>query len=239
MPLTLDELAIHVPGAITVFEEYDLDYYQDGSQTLRSACTEKGLSFKEIDKRLSELNDHSEIVLPLTLADMSADRLIDYINGGFHAGEEESLHLLHQQLLSSNYTKDEQKILLKTEPHFSVMKERMLDHCRKEDELLFPWMRKLVTLHKTRAKKNDSRAVTLIRNPLLLLKEEHAAISELLKIVKQTAGNFTVSKTSSESYRLLLLRFKEFEIDFHMHLHIENNILFPKLLAMEKSLIHH
>jgi regulator of cell morphogenesis and NO signaling len=238
MPLTLEELAIHIPGAIAVFEEYDLDYYQNGSRTLRSACAEKRLSYKEVDDRLSGLSDRSGIILPLTLADMSADRLIDYINGSFHSSEEEQLHFLHQQLFLHHYTSGEQRRVGQTEPHFALLKEHLLDHCRKEDELLFPWMRKLVLLHKTRSLKKDARSVTLIHNPLLLLREEHATITGLLQTVKRAADHFTVPETASEPYRALMQRFKDFEAAFHMHLHIENNILFPKLIAMEQSLTH-
>jgi regulator of cell morphogenesis and NO signaling len=236
MPLTLEELAIHIPGAIAVFEEYDIDYYQKGARTLRSACREKGLAFREIDNRLSELNDRSHIFFPLTLADMSADRLIDHVNGRFHSNEEALLRLLHRLLFRNGYNASESLLLSEVEPLFSLFKEKLLEHCRKEDELLFPWMRKLVMLHKTRQLKKSTHIMSVIENPLRLLRREHSQIVDMLNGIKHVAKNFTIPESSSAPYLVLMEHFKAFEADFHMHLHIENNILFPKLTAMEKSL---
>jgi regulator of cell morphogenesis and NO signaling len=231
MPVTLDELAIRIPASIELFERFGLDYYQNGQQTLREACLSVGLSFSAIDAELSQLEEAQ-----LTLDDMSADRLIDFLNGRCHASEKELLRSVHAAIRKQMKTATgaEETVLLLIEPLFCEFRELLLEHCRKEDELFFPFMRKLVALHRSRELKVPG-ASGFIRNPLLILESEHNDITDLLVTIKQTAHQFLPGTESTPGYQALMQQLILFERDLHLHLHIENNILFPKLLLLEEE----
>jgi len=233
MPLTLDELAIRIPASIQVFEKYGLDYYQKGTQTLREACESAGIPFREIDQELSHLQEET-----LTLEDMSADRLIDYLNGRYHAGEKELLRSIHGSIrrLIKTCEGDHKMRLLLIEPLFRRLKIQLTAHCKKEDELFFPWMRKLTALHRNRALHTTPGTIGFIRNPVIMLESEHMETIDLLVAIKQAAGNFMISSDDPVGYSTLMNDLQTLESDLHMHLHIENNILFPRLLLLEEEL---
>lgn len=233
MPITLDELAIRIPASIELFERYGLNYYQNGKQTLREACSGAGLSFPAIDAELSQLEEAQ-----LTLEDMSADRLIDFLNGRCHAAEKELLRSVHTAIRKrmKTATGAEEMTLLLIEPLFRQLRELLLEHCRKEDELFFPFMRKLVALHRSKELKTLPAARGFIRNPLLILESEHVVITDLLVTIKQTARQFLSETESTPEYLALMQQMFLFERDLHLHLHIENNILFPKLMLLEEAL---
>lgn len=233
MPITLDELAIRIPACIELFEKYGLDYYQNGRQTLREACERAELSFPAIDAELSLLEE-----VQLTLEDMSADRVIDFLNGQCHASEKESLRSIHSAIRKQLKTASggEETVLLQIEPLFRQLRSLLLEHCRKEDELFFPFMRKLVALHRSRALKTMPGATGFIRNPLLILESEHIEVTDLLLAIKQIADHFQPGIEASPEYQALMQSLILFEHDLHMHLHIENNILFPKLMLLEEEL---
>lgn len=238
MSVTLAELAIHIPASMQLFEKYDLDYYQNGHQLFKEACTEKGLSFTEMDAELTVLQNSTQSP-SLTLEDMSLERLIDFINGQFHSNETQILYFIHshiQKLLEE--TSDQQSLVLLKEmdEKFRDLMQKLIKHCKREDELLFPYMRRLNEWRKEKSKKYTSLAIKLIENPIKILEEEHVQAVKILAEIKKTANNFIIPANASANYKMLMKSLKEFETDLHMHLHIENNILFPKIKELEEEL---
>jgi len=236
MPVTLEELAIRIPASIPLFEKYGLDYYQHGCQTLREACAGAQLVFDEVDRELSLLHEAA-----LTLEDLSADRLIDYLNGRYHFGEKELLNAIHgkmQQLLRTT-TGEQHRKLRCMELLFQRLAVQLTAHCEKEDELFFPWMRKLIVLHRSKSVHVMSEIRGFVSNPIRMLESEHVETLHLLEEIKQIAGNYAPLPGDPSEYAALLSDLKAFESDLHMHLHIENNILFPKLVQLEEELTRH
>ena len=176
----------------------------------------------------------------LTLDDMGIDRLIDFINGQYHGNEAQILSLIQsqiQQLLNKSDCEEYLVVLLKeVEQKFSELTEKLIHHCKKEDQILFPYMRKLFELKRDKSVMSSSQTISLIKNPIRVLEEEHVQAANILSDIKKAANNFTIPSTAPKEYTLLMESLKEFERDLHMHLHIENNILFPKLIALEEEL---
>ena len=155
MSLTLGELATHIPASIHLFEKYDFNYYQNGKQTFKEACEEKGLSFFDIDKELNQEQKNTKEPYALTLDDMGIDRLIDFINGQYHCNEAQILSLIQsqiQQLLNKSECEEYLMVLLKeVEQKFSDLTEKLIHHCKKEDQILFPYIRKLFELKRDKS----------------------------------------------------------------------------------------
>ena len=238
--MTLAELAIHIPTSIELFEKYNFNYYQNGSQKFKAACEEKGLVFSEIDAELNQLQKLSKTNTMLTLEDMSVDRLIDFINGQHHSNEAEVLDFIEESIkkLIANPNCNEALILIlqKMDEKFSDFKDKLTKHCEKEDKILFPYMRKLYELRRDKVFTNTSQKNSFVKKPIQLLEAEHVQASSVLSEIKNITQNFSSQPNAPKEYQKLMEHLKEFEIEFHVHLHIENNILFPKVIALEEQL---
>ena len=240
MTLILSELAIHIPVSIQLFEKYDFNYYQNGNQTFKEACEEKGLIFSEIDAELSRLQLESKDNSSLTLEDMSIDRLIDFINGQYHSNETENLSLIQsniQNLINDvSCEKPLLLLLINVENKFIELKEKLVQHCDKEDKILFPQMRKLVELRRDKSEIHPSKAISLIKKSIQVLESEHIDASNILSEIKKMTNKFAIPLNAPKHYKTLMENLKEFESDLHVYLHIENNILFPKIISLEEEL---
>ncbi|MEQ1733409.1 MAG: hemerythrin domain-containing protein [Bacteroidia bacterium] len=241
MPLTLAELAIHIPAAVELFEKYDFNYYENGTQNFKTACTEKGLVFEDIDAELNSLQSTSKASSFYNLQDMSIERLIDFINGQYHNNEAETLAVIHtyiQQLITdANDDDDELLATIKAiEINFVKLQDTLLTHCKNEDKILFPYLRKLNDLHSHTATLPKGHFNSVAKNPIRMLEAEHTEAATILMQIKKTANNYIVPPHAPEQYATLMQHLQSFEKDLHMHLHLENNILFPKFIAAEQAL---
>lgn len=237
--LQLAELAIYIPECIPLFEKYGFDFYQNGNQTLKEACDEKGLFFSDIDQELSKLQRHSGY--GFTIEDMDIGLLINAINGQHHDNEAETLASIHgaiQNLIASSPTDLEHlQTLCIIDKQFGELKEKLLSHCGKEDKALFPQIRTLLVLQKEKSPLFQDavlKTVSLIKT----LELEHTQAVNTLKEIKQALNHFDTAPVVWPEYHQLMAEFKTFEADFHMHIHIENNVLFPKIKDMSDQFKH-
>lgn len=238
--LQLAELAIHIPECIPLFEKYGFDFYQNGDQTLKEACDEKGLHFAEIDEELNELQKHSNH--PYTIEDMDLELLINSINGQHHDNEAETLAAIHhaiQHLVAHSPDRPaHREVLRHIDKEFGELKEKLLSHCEKEDKLLFPQIRRLLVLQKEKATLFQA-AVSKTTSLIKTLELEHTQSVGALRNIKSMLHHFETAPEVSQEYLKLMQDFKTFEADFHMHIHIENNVLFPKIKNMTDQFKHH
>lgn len=232
--LTLAELAIHVPGAIEVFEKYGIDFYHKGARNLCSACDEKNLDLSSVENEI-EMRSLLYRKGHVDFNDLDLGRLLDHIENKYHAREKVSLRMIatHIRDILSQYPGEYLLHTLFTE--YSHLMSDQEKHSMKEEKILFPYIRKLLELKKDKSKKLLSQ-VSLISNPIRLLEDEHEDSDELFIKVKSTLSKVQQKWPDEIEIRLLVSELVELERDFHEHLHLENNVLFPKLLELEKEM---
>lgn len=240
MPVQLAELAIHMPAAIALFEKYGFNYYQDGRQTFRQACEEKNLSFYAVDAELKSLQHYSAFNYLLTLEDMDLARLVNFINGQHHASEEEVPGFIRQSIKKISESNGCEtgllKLLNEAALKFAVLEKKLLSHCHKEDKLLFPQLRKLFEARRDQSTHDFLQTVLQVKAIIKTLEEEHREAILLFSDIKQLLDGFAVPAAAPGDYKLLMDKLREFECGFHVHLHIENNVLFPKFAELEEAL---
>jgi regulator of cell morphogenesis and NO signaling len=238
MNLLLAEIATHIPASIGLFEKYGLNYYQDGKKSLRQACEEKKLVFSEIDKELGNLPKNSQENYLMTFGDMEIDHLAELISTKHHSNEEEVLEIIHKKLLrviASHSDISEYQVLHLSAKKFQKLKEALTEHCRKEDLILFPQLRKLSNLKRKKHSPELHAIVETITNLIHELEEEHSASLILLSEIESEISELAIKHPSGD-LDFFLKGLKEFEYDFHLHLHIENNILFHKFEQLREQL---
>jgi regulator of cell morphogenesis and NO signaling len=233
--LTLADLAIHEPNSISIFEKYDLDFYKNGTRTLQEACLEKGLDDQLMN---NEFLQHEYIKKASHLRnfdDLDIEQLISHLEEMYHAKETFSLSLIHSQFI---YLKEEQSYLY-PEMHeldalFQEMMTELKEHAAHEEKVLFPYVKKMAEMR--RDKRKSLTQISLITNPLNLLEFEHENTDSELSVIRKITNNYYFSIKDSEEYSLLMIELSDFEKNFHKHIHLENNVLFPKIRTLESEL---
>ena len=238
MELTLTELAIFLPETITFFEKYNLDYYQNGNITLENACKKNQLDFSKIDQELNAwIEENHEPLLP-KLQDYSVQQLIQYIDTTFHAKEEEDLarvNTLLNELSAKESLPSRVNYLTKNIGlEFNKLSLQLIEHCKSEELTFFPYIKKLLDVKHSKSN-FSSHQISLIKNPIRVLENEHRDSLQALNELKELTDNFHAIE-GEEVYNQLMEAFTTFNRNLHLHFNIENNLLFPKLLEIENVL---
>ena len=111
----------------------------------------------------------------------------------------------------------------------------LLAHMIKEEKVLFPYIKELV------AAKNNTQVFSApqfgtVQNPINMMEMEHEMVGNNLEEIRNITNNYALPEDACATYSLLFKMLDEFEDDLHLHIHLENNILFPKALEVEKEL---
>jgi regulator of cell morphogenesis and NO signaling len=127
--------------------------------------------------------------------------------------------------------------LLEINEHFNATAGELAMHMKKEELILFPSIRKMV---KTKQENSQWEAPQFgtVQNPIQMMMDEHTAEGERFGKIETLSNNYTPPEDACNTYRVTIALLKEFEQDLHLHIHLENNILFPKAIELEKELSH-
>jgi regulator of cell morphogenesis and NO signaling len=113
--------------------------------------------------------------------------------------------------------------------------QELTQHLMKEEEILFPYIAQLERAFAAGTVKPRGCLGT-VANPVAVVIQQHDGTGEPMSEVRQLSDNFTMPQDGCPTYRAFYVGLKEFEQDLHQHIHLENNILFPRAIAMEASL---
>jgi len=119
---------------------------------------------------------------------------------------------------------------------FQQLSNEMLLHMKKEELVLFPYIKKL-TLAESDEKSVDRPSFGSIKSPVSVVEIEHETAGIMLTRLSKLSNNYTPPDDACNTFQLLFAKLKEFEADLHMHVHLENNILHPKAMALEQALL--
>jgi regulator of cell morphogenesis and NO signaling len=209
----------------SVFEKYNLDFCCKGKRSLQQACDENnlptGLIVEEVNNLLNQ-----EPQQQIEFDKLSLSELIDYIVSTHHAYTKRELPqiLAYLQKVSSKHGERNPELYLIFES-FSELKEEMEMHMKKEELILFPRIKELERGSKP---KGDSN----IQAPISVMEDEHDHAGRCLEQMRQLSNNYTPPPEACTTYRLSFSALQAFEKDLHQHVHLENNVLFPKAIEM-------
>jgi regulator of cell morphogenesis and NO signaling len=232
---TLAQLVTLNPTAAVVFEKYGLDFCCKGKRTLEEACSEDHLKLKTVEHELEKiLQMNLSVPEDRHLDKMDLDELIDYIISRHHHYVKESMPMIHSHL---------QKVVSKHgEKHpelndilqlFTEVKEEMEQHMYKEENILFPRIKEINTAHKSLSA-NWIPDKYYISAPIEVMEGEHDKAGNILAEIKKLTANYTAPDNACTTYRLSFNELNDFELNLHQHVHLENNILFPRALEMQQ-----
>lgn len=231
---TVREIALENPESIRVFEAFGIDYCCGGRKPLAEACATKNIAVDEVIEALKQAADSPES-LPEDWTGKPLGQLAAHIVNVHHAYVRRELPRLAE--LAAKVVRrhgDIRAELPAIEGKLAQLSEELLQHCAKEEVVLFPYITKLERAINESGPKPKG-CFGSITNPIAMMTEEHDAAGALLAEMRQLSGGFTPPPGSCPTYHAFYTGLHEFEQDLHQHIHLENNILFPRAIALESS----
>jgi regulator of cell morphogenesis and NO signaling len=235
---TVRELALEIPNATRVFEKSNIDYCCGGSQPLNEACARAGVDVDDVCRLLTEVEPPvTQSVVPSDFQSLPLAELANYIVNKHHfftRQELERLTALLDKVCSVHGTNHTE--LLKIQSGFQSLRAELEPHMFKEERMLFPYIMQLdAAVFENRPA--PPPPFGSVRNPVAVMMREHDAAGEILRAIRGLSGDFAVPEEACFSYRTLYGALEEFEADLHQHIHLENNILFPRALEAEDQIL--
>jgi regulator of cell morphogenesis and NO signaling len=233
---TLGEMVAKDLRKAQIFKKYGLDFCCGGKKTVKEACAAKGIDVTKVEAELQQSDYISVASRPLPYNDWSIDFLADYIVNTHHSYVRKTLPDIMSyaekvmKVHSSNHPE-----LLKVYEIVNLVQMELTSHMMKEERILFPYIKTLVTAEKEGAMESESPFGT-VQNPVNMMEMEHEVVGEYLDDIRNITNNYLLPADACTTYQLLFQMLNAFEDDLHMHIHLENNILFPKAVAMENRL---
>ncbi len=217
-----------------VFEKLGLDFCCGGKKTINDACLEKGLDPVAVLEQLSKTGERN--ISSDHFDKWDAGFLIDYIVNNHHNYVRSSIPSITDHLDKVvNAHGSRHPELLKIQKNFTEIKDELLAHMQKEEKMLFPYMKNIESAVQHSAKINVAPFGS-VNNPVKAMESEHETAGKLMSEIHSLSNNYDPPQNACGTFKVLFGELKEFEQDLHQHVHLENNILFPKAIEMEKSL---
>lgn len=217
-----------------VFAKYKIDFCCNGNRSVDEACEKKGIDsnllFAELDAVLNSKTDQS-----IDYKSWPLDLLAEYIEKKHHRYVEEKTPILRQFLDKlCKVHGDRHRELLEINALFIASTGELASHMKKEELILFPFIKKMV-----KAKIEDGAVESpqfgTVENPIAMMMEEHENEGERFRKIDALTNNYTPPADACNTYRVTFAMLQEFEQDLHLHIHLENNILFPEAVKLEKQ----
>jgi regulator of cell morphogenesis and NO signaling len=229
---TVRDIAASNPAAVRVFEKYSIDYCCGGQRPLAEVCTERGISTEAV---LAEVQATSLAHAPerdwmtASLAD-----LVAHIVGRHHAYLKTELPLLEARLAKvvEAHRAKHSGILGPLQSVFAGLKNELDTHLWKEESVLFPAIEEMEAAASAGRTPQPTPFGT-VRNPIRMLEHEHDTAGHALRAMRELTQDYAPPADACTTFRALYAGLAELERDLHTHIHLENNILFPRAAELE------
>jgi regulator of cell morphogenesis and NO signaling len=232
---TVAEVAAASLGAVRVFESKGIDYCCGGKRSLEEVCREKGIESERLLEELAgaiagpDSPEKDWNTAPL-------GELIQHIMARHHEYLKLELPRLNERLrkVISVYSEQDGALLAEMSEVFGALWQELDGHMRKEELILFP------TIERYEAAIAGGGPVPpvpfgSIANPIRMMEMEHGSAGDALRRLNELTNGYTPPAHACTTYKALFSGLEELERDLHLHIHLENNILFPRAIALETA----
>jgi regulator of cell morphogenesis and NO signaling len=233
--ITIGEYVAKDFRTAALFSKYSIDFCCNGNRSIKEACEKKSVNpddlLKEIESILSSKSDSG-----IDFNAWPIDLLADYIEKTHHRYVVEKTPVLLQFLdkLSRVHGANHPE-LIEINELFKGCAEELAQHMKKEEQILFPFVKKMV--HATISDELiEQPHFGTVENPIAMMMHEHDAEGERFRKIAALSNNYTPPSDGCNTYKVTFAMLEEFEQDLHKHIHLENNILFPKATKLEKEI---
>ena len=228
------DIALSNPAARQVLEDAGLDYCCGGGKSLHEACLHANVSSEEI---LNRLRENAKDLAPGDLNWMAAPlcELTRHIREKHHRYVREAIARTQAlwDKVNTKHGKNHTE-LADIGTLFGQVNREMIMHMQKEEQILFPYIDSLeraVNAHGS----VELPFFQTVKNPIHAMMKEHDAAGDLVRQIRSLTSEYTPPADACTIFKALYEALREFEADLHQHVHLENNVLFPRAVELEAS----
>lgn len=219
-----------------IFTKYKIDFCCNGNRSIEEACYKKGIDSNVLIEELSAIIN-SKTSETIDYKSWPLDLLVEYIEKKHHRYVEEKIPVIRQFLDKLCRVHGERHPeLLKINELFSASAGELASHMKKEELIVFPFVKKLVKASFEQTVIQEPHFGT-VENPIALMMQEHDNEGERFRQIAALTNNYNPPADACNTYRVTYAMLDEFEKDLHLHIHLENNILFPEAIKLERLFV--
>jgi regulator of cell morphogenesis and NO signaling len=232
--VTVAEIVADNYKTADVFKSHGIDFCCGGKKSVKKVCEQKGLNYEAISEELENLANETNLEHDYNSWKLSF--LIDFIVNTHHTYVKNNIPLITQYaekvaMVHGDHNPENIEIARL----FREISEDLAGHMQKEELILFSNIKRM-----EQAAENNEDFVAppfgKLANPINMMEMEHDTVGDLGKQIAELSNNYQPPVHACNTYRVLYAKLEEFENDLHKHIHLENNILFPKAIKMEERL---
>ncbi|WP_426480133.1 iron-sulfur cluster repair di-iron protein [Chryseobacterium sp. R2ACT005] len=216
-----------------IFKRHGIDFCCKGGRTIEEACSNKKLSPEKIYEELEALPKNEGSTIDFN--SWPLDLLADYIEKTHHRYVEEKTPVL--QAFLDKLCKvhgDRHPELFEINTLFNESAHDLAAHMKKEELILFPFVRNMMKA-KISGTALPQPAFGTVENPVNMMQHEHTVEGERFRKIAEITDEYLPPADACNTYKVAFAMLQDFENDLHKHIHLENNILFPKAIRLEKE----
>lgn len=225
------KIVSRLPQLAKVFEKYQLDYCCRGNARLADACREKNVDVSQVLSEIDTAMQTQRMSRETDWNSKSLTELADHIVNTHHRFMREELPRIDdliQKVVNAHGAKHPE--LQQIGQVYRAMRAELESHMAKEENVLFPAVRKLEAAPET-----CHFAFGSVDNPIRMMRHEHEDVGNSLQSLRELTGDFTPPKDACPTFRVMFESLTRLEQDLHIHIHKENNILFPRAQELEQT----
>lgn len=228
-PETVGQIAANDLRKVDVFKKFGIEFCCGGKKTLQKACEDAGVDLKTVQTALDNVQDKQSANHRFDQWDL--DFLADYIINEHHNYYYKEAPAIEELLNKVAYRHGAaHPELLSLQQIFHSLNSELKDHFAKEENILFPFIKQIAKAH--REPHPVINAPFSIENPIRVMEEEHEEAGLLLNKIQQLTHQYNAPEGACNSFKFLYHKLNALDEDLRIHMHLENNLLFPKALAL-------
>jgi regulator of cell morphogenesis and NO signaling len=233
--ITIGEIVAENYRKAEVFKKFNIDFCCGGGRSLVETCKEFDVDIEKVKEALTEIDLKGE-KREYDVENWTITRLIDHIEEKHHSYVKEAIPIVSEFANKVKSTHGENKpYVIQIADHFLGLASELTAHLQKEENILFPFLKEM-----EKAKSQD-RSIQIpfgsVQNPIAAMMHEHENAGDELKEINRLTESFSPPADACATHLVLYGMLKDFETDLMMHIHLENNVLFPRAIALEKEMI--
>jgi regulator of cell morphogenesis and NO signaling len=222
--------------AADVFSSFGIDFCCGGKISIAEACTNAKTDESLVISALEKMQNQTGSSV-LDFDSWNIGFLADYIQNTHHQYVSKAIpQILPLAQKVADVHGGHHSEVIRINELFQDLAEELLSHMQKEEQILFPYIKKLV-VDESAGNCADGACFGTVTGPISVMEQEHENAGVILKELFRLSNGYTPPEDACNTFRVLYGKLKEFEADLHRHIHLENNILFPKAIEMEQAIL--
>ncbi len=217
----------------TVFKSHKIDFCCQGNRTIETVCESAKIDAQQMINELNDINTDTQNT-GIDFKSWENDLLADYIEKKHHRYVLNRIPELKEYLNKVAKVHGERHPeLIEIEQLFTASAHELLAHMQKEENILFPYIRSMAN-----NEQSGHPHFGTVQNPIAIMMQEHDNEGERFRQIAKLSNDYIPPADGCTTYKVAFAMLKEFEEDLHLHIHLENNILFPRAIEAEQKLAY-